>query len=195
MRAAGRGRKQVGFAEAHTWGEGCERGRVQGFRTARAKSIVVQINQQARLDFSLQVGEVQETVEVTATAPRYLARRGHGEAGEAARSRERRAGAQNSRFGRGVRPLSSMPTTRTPLAGPPTPLACREAGTSPARSTRDPAAPARGSLIPPPLAPAPDERESRRGIWLALLAWTRRPRRGRRSRALAEKGPRRRATA
>jgi hypothetical protein len=43
--------------------------RAQGFRAARASSVVVQINQQARLDFSLQVGEVQETVEVTATAP------------------------------------------------------------------------------------------------------------------------------
>ena len=43
--------------------------RAQGFRAARASSVVVQINQQARLDFSLQVGEVQETVEVTSTAP------------------------------------------------------------------------------------------------------------------------------
>jgi Carboxypeptidase regulatory-like domain len=43
--------------------------RVQGFRAARASSVVVQINQQARLDFSLQVGEVQETVEVTVAAP------------------------------------------------------------------------------------------------------------------------------
>jgi outer membrane receptor protein involved in Fe transport len=43
--------------------------RAQGFRAARASSVVVQINQQARLDFSLQVGEVQETVEVTAAAP------------------------------------------------------------------------------------------------------------------------------
>src|SRR5262249_52457890 len=43
--------------------------RAQGFRTARASNIVVQINQQARLDFALQVGEVQEAVEVTATAP------------------------------------------------------------------------------------------------------------------------------
>ena len=43
--------------------------RAQGFRAARASSVVVQINQQARLDFSLQVGEVQETVEVTSAAP------------------------------------------------------------------------------------------------------------------------------
>src|SRR5258708_26012219 len=43
--------------------------RAQGFRAARASSVIVQINQQARLDFSLQVGEVQETVEVTATVP------------------------------------------------------------------------------------------------------------------------------
>ena len=41
----------------------------QGFRTARASNIVIQINQQARLDFPLQVGEVQQTLEVTAAAP------------------------------------------------------------------------------------------------------------------------------
>lgn len=41
----------------------------QGFRTVRASNIIVQINQQARLDFSLQVGEVQQTLEVTAAAP------------------------------------------------------------------------------------------------------------------------------
>lgn len=41
----------------------------QGFRTARASNIVIQINQQARLDFALQVGEVQQTLEVTAAAP------------------------------------------------------------------------------------------------------------------------------
>jgi outer membrane receptor protein involved in Fe transport len=43
--------------------------RAQGFRAARVASIIIQINQQARLDFTLQVGEVQETVEVTAAAP------------------------------------------------------------------------------------------------------------------------------
>src|ERR1043166_436629 len=40
-----------------------------GFRSARATNIVIQINQQARLDFSLQVGDVQQTLEVSATAP------------------------------------------------------------------------------------------------------------------------------
>jgi outer membrane receptor protein involved in Fe transport len=40
-----------------------------GFRTARASSIVIQINQQARLDFSLQVGDVQQALEVNTTAP------------------------------------------------------------------------------------------------------------------------------
>ena len=43
--------------------------RAQGFRTARANNIVVQINQQVRLDFTLQLGDVQETVEITAAAP------------------------------------------------------------------------------------------------------------------------------
>ncbi len=43
--------------------------RAAGFRTARAANTAVQINQQARLDFTLQVGEVQEIVEVTATSP------------------------------------------------------------------------------------------------------------------------------
>jgi hypothetical protein len=42
--------------------------RAAGFRAVRAPSVIVQINQQARLDFNLQVGQVQETVEVTATA-------------------------------------------------------------------------------------------------------------------------------
>src|SRR2546426_3271340 len=40
-----------------------------GFRSARASNIVIQINQQARLDFSLQVGDVQQAVEVGATTP------------------------------------------------------------------------------------------------------------------------------
>jgi hypothetical protein len=42
--------------------------RAAGFRSVRAANIAVQINQQARLDFTLQVGQVQETVEVTAVA-------------------------------------------------------------------------------------------------------------------------------
>ena len=50
-------------------GEYSVEARAQGFRAARASSVSIQINQQARLDFSLQVGEVQETVEVTSTAP------------------------------------------------------------------------------------------------------------------------------
>jgi len=40
-----------------------------GFRTGRRTGVVVQINQQARIDFQLQIGEVQETVEITAAAP------------------------------------------------------------------------------------------------------------------------------
>jgi hypothetical protein len=43
--------------------------RAQGFRAARASTVQVQINQQVRLDFTLQVGELQETVEVSAAAP------------------------------------------------------------------------------------------------------------------------------
>jgi outer membrane receptor protein involved in Fe transport len=43
--------------------------RAQGFRSERRTGIVLQISQLARLDFSLQIGQVQETVEVTATAP------------------------------------------------------------------------------------------------------------------------------
>ncbi len=43
--------------------------RAQGFKTERHTGIVLQISQLARLDFSLQIGQVQETVEVTATAP------------------------------------------------------------------------------------------------------------------------------
>ena len=40
-----------------------------GFRTARRSGVVLQIGQQARLDFVLEVGEVTETVEVTAAPP------------------------------------------------------------------------------------------------------------------------------
>ena len=43
--------------------------RAQGFRSERRTGLVLQISQLARVDFSLQVGQVQETVEVTATAP------------------------------------------------------------------------------------------------------------------------------
>ena len=40
-----------------------------GFKTERRTGIVLQISQLARIDFSLQIGQVQETVEVTATSP------------------------------------------------------------------------------------------------------------------------------
>jgi len=40
-----------------------------GFRTARASNVVIQLNQQARIDFSMKVGEVTEAVEVTAATP------------------------------------------------------------------------------------------------------------------------------
>lgn len=40
-----------------------------GFRAARAASLTLQINQQARLDVALQVGEVQQTIDVSATTP------------------------------------------------------------------------------------------------------------------------------
>jgi hypothetical protein len=43
--------------------------RAAGFRTERRTGIVLQINQQARFDLRLQVGEVVETVEVSAAAP------------------------------------------------------------------------------------------------------------------------------
>ncbi|MGH9629372.1 MAG: carboxypeptidase-like regulatory domain-containing protein, partial [Bryobacteraceae bacterium] len=40
-----------------------------GFRRERRTGIQIQIGQQARLDFTLQVGDVQQTVEVTSSAP------------------------------------------------------------------------------------------------------------------------------
>lgn len=40
-----------------------------GFRTERRTGLIIQIAQQARIDFSLQLGEVQQTVEVHAAAP------------------------------------------------------------------------------------------------------------------------------
>ena len=43
--------------------------RTAGFRTERRTGIVLQINQQARFDIRLQVGEVVETVEVNSAAP------------------------------------------------------------------------------------------------------------------------------
>jgi hypothetical protein len=41
----------------------------QGFRAERRTGIVIEINQQARIDFGLQVGDVVETVEVSSAAP------------------------------------------------------------------------------------------------------------------------------
>ena len=43
--------------------------RAPGFRSERRTGIVIQIGQQARIDFSLQLGEVQQTVEVVGAAP------------------------------------------------------------------------------------------------------------------------------
>ncbi|MFN7923716.1 MAG: TonB-dependent receptor [Bryobacteraceae bacterium] len=40
-----------------------------GFRPARASNLSIQINQQARVDFAMQVGEVAEAVEVTSASP------------------------------------------------------------------------------------------------------------------------------
>lgn len=40
-----------------------------GFRTERRTGIVIEVNQQARIDFNLQVGDVVETVEINAVAP------------------------------------------------------------------------------------------------------------------------------
>ena len=43
--------------------------RADGFRTERRTGIVIQIGQQARIDFGLQVGTLQQTLEVTESAP------------------------------------------------------------------------------------------------------------------------------
>ena len=43
--------------------------KADGFRTERSAGVVIQIGQQARIDFALQVGNVVETVEVNATTP------------------------------------------------------------------------------------------------------------------------------
>jgi outer membrane receptor protein involved in Fe transport len=40
-----------------------------GFRTERRTGIVIEVNQQARIDFNLQVGDVVETVEISSVAP------------------------------------------------------------------------------------------------------------------------------
>jgi len=40
-----------------------------GFRTERTNSITIEINQQARIDFAMQIGEIQQTVEVTSLSP------------------------------------------------------------------------------------------------------------------------------
>src|SRR3954451_8397620 len=43
--------------------------RANGFRGERRTGVVIQLGQQARIDFTLQVGAVQETVEVNAGVP------------------------------------------------------------------------------------------------------------------------------
>src|SRR5262245_17541959 len=43
--------------------------RGSGFRTARTASVQVQINQQVRIDFAMQVGEATESMEVNAATP------------------------------------------------------------------------------------------------------------------------------
>src|SRR5437899_11076728 len=43
--------------------------RAPGFRAERRTGVVIQIGQQARIDFALQVGDVGETVNVSSTAP------------------------------------------------------------------------------------------------------------------------------
>jgi len=40
-----------------------------GFRTERRTGVTIQINQQARIDFAMEIGQVQQTVEITAAAP------------------------------------------------------------------------------------------------------------------------------
>jgi hypothetical protein len=50
-------------------GEYTVEAKAQGFRTERQSGIVIQIGQQAPIDFSLQVGSVVETVDVNAAAP------------------------------------------------------------------------------------------------------------------------------
>lgn len=40
-----------------------------GFRSERRTGVGIQINQQARIDFAMQIGEVQQTVEITGAAP------------------------------------------------------------------------------------------------------------------------------
>ncbi|HYM11208.1 MAG TPA: TonB-dependent receptor [Bryobacterales bacterium] len=50
-------------------GEYAVEAKAQGFRTERQTGIVIQIGQQAPIDFSLQVGSVVETVDVNAAAP------------------------------------------------------------------------------------------------------------------------------
>jgi hypothetical protein len=43
--------------------------KAQGFRTERRTGILIQLGQSAKLDFSLQVGSVQQTLEVQSAAP------------------------------------------------------------------------------------------------------------------------------
>ncbi len=50
-------------------GEYTVEAKAQGFHSARETGIVIQIGQQARIDFAMQVGDVVETVEVSSASP------------------------------------------------------------------------------------------------------------------------------
>ncbi len=43
--------------------------RASGFRPQRTNNVTIQLNQQARIDFAMQIGEVQQTVEISSSAP------------------------------------------------------------------------------------------------------------------------------
>ena len=43
--------------------------RASGFRTERQNGVLIQIGQQARINFVIQVGAIDERIEVTAEAP------------------------------------------------------------------------------------------------------------------------------
>ena len=47
----------------------------QGFKRGFSNNIILDVDQKARVDFSLEVGQVNETVEVTAAAPMIMIRR------------------------------------------------------------------------------------------------------------------------
>ncbi|HLJ18036.1 MAG TPA: TonB-dependent receptor [Bryobacteraceae bacterium] len=50
-------------------GEYTVEAKAQGFRAARESGVLIQIGQQARIDFAMQVGDIVETVEVSSSAP------------------------------------------------------------------------------------------------------------------------------